>query len=185
VTQWIERQKQAAVLDEDESTYLDRISDWQTRAQQEAEQHSHASTKKAVRECPPTDSEAGALYQLFALRAETVYHVAREELERASEVDALELQDVLQEAYVLYQRSMVQYDPERGTLKNYLAHALRQRIKGYIQRHSATTSEDGESEVADGAAVAPGFSIPALYEELKEEGRVAAEAEELHNRITP
>lgn len=184
MTEWIKRQIQAAVLDEDEATYLDRISDWQARAQQEAEQHDHASTKKAVQNCPPTDSEAGALYQLFASKAETVYHVAREELEHASETNALTLEDILQEAYVLYQRSMVRYDPERGTLKNYLAHALRQRIRDYIEKHSATTSED-ESEVTDTEAVAPGFSIPALYNELKEEGRVADTAEQLHDRITP
>jgi len=184
VTEWIKRQRQAAVLDEDEATYLDRISDWQARAQKEAEQHSHASTKKAVQNETPTDFEAGALYQLFALRAETVYHVAREELEHASETNALTLEDALQEAYVLFQRAMVQYDPKRGPLDLYLAHALKQRIRDYVEKHSATTSED-ESEVADTEAVAPGFSIPALYNELKEEGRVADAAEQLHDRITP
>jgi len=185
VSQWIERQRQAAVLNANEATYLRRIEGWQERAQAEAEKHSNASTKKAVRECPPTDSEAGALYQLFAGKAETIYHVAREELERASETNALTLEDALQEAYVLFQRAMVQYDPERGDLKNYLAHALRQRIRDYIERHSHQTSEDGESDVADAEAVAPGFSIPALYEELKSEGRVAAEAGELHDKLTP
>lgn len=183
MSNWIAQQQQTAPLDEDVDTYLERIEAWQRRAQKEAEEHSYASTKKAVEEEPPTGDEARALYHLYARHAETIYHVCQQELERASETDALTLEDVLQEAYPRFMRAMVSYDRERGELKMYLAHALRQRIKDYVKANREET-DDSEQEQPDDSPIAPGFDIPRLYDEMVEEGRVPRKAERLHDTLT-
>lgn len=175
---WIDEHQ----ADGDEATYLDRIKSWQERAQEAATRYTSAATKKALEDEPPRDDEARALYHLYALHAETVYHVCRQELERASNTEALTLEDVLQESYPRFLRAMVQYDRERGELDLYLAHALRQRVQDYI--HSQAEQKEEEQEQEDTAPIAPGFDLPSIYRELKAEGRVPRNAKRLHDTLT-
>jgi DNA-directed RNA polymerase specialized sigma24 family protein len=42
----------------------------------------------------------------------------------------------MQEAYVLFLRCLVRYDPAKGSLDTYLKHALRSRITDYLRSRS-------------------------------------------------
>lgn len=187
MTEWINRQKRAAANDlAPNDELLDRIEEWQERAAAVADEHAQNQTKRAVQECPPGDVAAGALFGLFARHAETIWHVCNEQMERASEVEALTLEDVLMEAYPLYIRAMVRYDPARGPLDLYLASALSRRVQIYIASHAHESAEEGaETEVEDAETIAPGYNIPELYEELIAEGAVPERAAEVYDRLHP
>jgi len=183
---WIERQREAAILDEDEQTYLDRISDWQARARAEADKHNTHQNKRAVQNCPPSDAEAGALFCLFATWADRVYGIAKHTLQSHSETGhtdepGLELEDLLQEGYILFQRAMVRAESE-----NEMASRLRARMAEYCKSQLVERDDpDDRSPVGDDHEVAPGFSIPALYNELKEEDRLPRRAERLWDQLRP
>lgn len=184
MTDWITQQQQNIDVEADIENHLAQISDWQERAQAVAAEASHNSTKRAVEECPPEGDEARAIYHLFALHAETIWHVCNTALEQTAETDAVSLEDVLQEAYPLFQRCLVSYDPDRGPLDLYLANALKRRVQIYLGSASHETTDD-EQEVEDEGRVAPGYDLPALYDELVEDGRVPESAVEVYDRLHP
>lgn len=184
MSDWINRQRKRAVLDTDEDELLQRISDWQSRARAAANDHSRHQTKKALRDEPPRDSEAGAIYQLYAMHSDTIWHVCHEELSKASQTEAITIEDVLAEAYVLFQRALIQYDQDRGKLKTYLGRALRRRVQIYIDGHSHETTESDDREEED-KGFAPGFNLGEIYQELVDEGRVSTDAQELFEKHAP
>lgn len=150
-----------------------------------ADEANRSGTKIALEECPPSDEEARALFALFAIEADTVYFACKDAMERTPQVQALDLDDVLSESYVLFLRSMVRYDRERGELAPYLGHALRVRVKAYVKSMQHETSDEEDMEVEDVSRVAPGFDIPELYQELKDEGRLPSRAQELWDQLAP
>jgi len=186
---WIDRQKRAASSNASEEELLRRIESWKTRAQAAAAEHNHNQTKKALRDEPPTDAEAGAIYSLYAKHAETVFHVVRKvhnAYSRSGHADepTVSLEDTLQEAYVLFQRALVAYEGERD-LERHLRRAFRDRVQGYLDTR-LTASEDVEDEPKrTGRGAAAGFSIPTLYAELVNEGKVEEEAARLFDSIHP
>lgn len=181
---WIHQQQEHIDTGKDTAHYLAQISDWQARAQAVAAEASRNSTKKAVEECPPEGDEARAIYHLYAMHAETIWHVCNAALEQTSETDAVELEDVLQESYPLFQRALVSYDPDKGPLYLYLANALKRRVQIYLNSQSHETTDD-EAEVEDEGRVAPGYNLPELYSELVDEGSVPAEAVSIFDRLHP
>lgn len=178
---WIERQEQAIRPDTDPEALLETIEGWQERAQEVADK---SGTEEAIEKCPPSDEEARAIYQLFSVHAETIFHVCKTVLEKTPEVEALELEDVLQEAYPLFQRVLIRYERERGDLQLYLANALKAYVKRWVGGMQHETAEE-EATVEDRSKVAPGFDIPRLYNELREEDRLPRKAEELYDKLHP
>jgi DNA-directed RNA polymerase specialized sigma subunit len=154
---------------------MEELGDWQRRARQKAEQHSRHQCKKAVQETTPTDKEAEALFALYRKHKDDIKHWCRQALSKAQGT-TLTLDDVMAEAYILFQRSLVRYDEEKAGLRTYLQHDLRGRIRDYLE---AVTEEQGEQEEPEDRVVAPGFDLVEIYEELIDEGRVSEEAEEL------
>lgn len=187
---WIDRQRQAAGVtgDEDLTDALQAIEGWRARAREEADKHARHSTKKAVQNCPPTDNAARALFDIFAAHAERICHICRETHEvyttsSHSDEPSLDLEDLLQEAYPLFLRAMVRHE---GDVGDHLQRAFRDRVKDYIE--TILTERDDPDErgaLEDESRVAPGFDIPRLYNELREEDRLPRKAERAYDRLHP
>jgi len=186
VNDWIEDQRAAARVsaEDDIEPHLRRIEDWQKRARAVANNEGRHATKTAVQECPPTDAEARALHTIYAIEADTVYHICREaysaymQSSHAQEPH-LSLDDVLVEAYPLYLRAMVRYQGTRP-LEKHLLVALRNRVRDYLEsKLSVPDDPDGRPELEDRDPVAPGFDLVEIYAELVEEGQVSDRAREL------
>jgi len=165
----------------------DLIEEWQRRAQQAAEKHDRHACKHAVQEVTPTNEEAQALYSLYDEHKADIEDWCREALAKAQGEDAppLELQDLMVEAYVLFQRSLVRYDSGKSSLRTYLQHDLRGRIRDYLKAMSEDRRPRTESKREDRSAIAPHFDVPSIYAELVEEGRVSRTAGRLWRRASP
>jgi RNA polymerase sigma factor (sigma-70 family) len=139
-----------------------------------------------VKQVTPTDSEARALYELYSQHEEDIESWCKSALTKAQGEDAppVGLEDLMAESYVLFQRSLVRFDPEQSSLRTYLQHDLRGRIRDYLRSMSGERKEREESH-PDRAAVAPKFHLPELYEELVDDGRVPAEAARIYSRLHP
>jgi DNA-directed RNA polymerase specialized sigma24 family protein len=164
----------------------DLIEQWQTRAQREADLHARHACKRAVKKVTPTDEEARALYELYAEHESDIREWCKDALTKAQGEDAppVGLEDLMAESYVLFQRSLVRYDPEQSSLRTYLQHDLRGRIRDYLRSVSRQTAER-EEQRPDEASAAPKFHLDELYAELVDEGRVPAEVARIYKRLHP
>jgi len=171
--------------------HLDKLRSWQRRAQAAADDASHNGTKQAVEETTMTDAEREAAGQLFSALEDTIFRVCehsyRKAIESEGEKPAVELEDVLQETYVLFLRSLVRYDPEKSDLQTYLLHALRRRVEVYLRSRSERRQEDDRPPVRnserfqghstqDGKGpeidILSGFDVIEIVNELVEEGHL-------------
>lgn len=186
--QWIHEQRRNAGVDpgEDPAPYLKRIELWQERAQEVADNCTHNELKTAVCEVPPTDDEAQALYELYALWAESIYaitmHTHQSHAQNgAADEPVASPHDLIQESYVLFQRAMV-----RSTTKEKMTSRLRARMAEHV-RTQLTVEDDPDNRhaVEDREAIAPGYNLPQLYDELHDEGRLSRRAEKLWERLHP
>lgn len=190
---WIGRQRRTAGVggpeDEDLSDALDAIEEWKQDARKEAEEHSRHSTKKAVQNCPPTDTAAPALFRIFAVHAEQVFHICREAhvvYTQSAHADepGLDIEDLLQEAYPLYLRAMVRHKDRE--VSDHLQRAFRDRVKDYVETVLTERDDpDDRPELEDESHVAPGYDLPKLYKELREEDRLPKRAERAYDRMHP
>ncbi|MCS4087289.1 hypothetical protein GGQ10_002115 [Salinibacter ruber] len=165
----------------------DQVKKWQARAREEAQKHSRHELKKAVQNTTPTDEEARALYELYAEHESDIREWCKNALAKAQGEDAppVGLEDVMAEAYILTQRSLVRFEPEEAGLRTYLQHDLRGRIRDYLSSMSEERRERSETKQESRSAIAPGFDLAAVYSGLVDEGKVPAEAADLYNRLHP
>lgn len=166
----------------------EHIEQWQTRARREAERHDHHACKRAVQETTPTDEQARSLHKLFAEHREDIRHWCKTALDKIEGQDrpSVDIEDLMAEAYILMQRSLVRYDPEKAGLRTFLQHDLRGRIRDYLRsvsHESVAGTERPERE--DREPIAPGFDIPQIYRELVQEGRVSPAAARLWRQAHP
>lgn len=163
------------------------IESWQARAREEAKKHSRHELKKAVQNTTPTDEEARALYDLYAENKDDIVQWCENALAKAQGEDAppIRLEDVVSEAYVLFQRSLVRFETQEAGLRTYLQHNLRGRIRDYLSSMSEERRERSETKQENRSAIAPGFDLAAVYSGLVDEGKVPAEAADLYNRLHP
>ncbi|MCS3827426.1 hypothetical protein GGP85_002896 [Salinibacter ruber] len=188
---WIKQQRQAAgvTADKDLTTALQAIEGWKEKAREEAQRHARHATKEAVQNCPPADGAARALFDIFATHAERIFHICRQAHEvyttsSHSDEPALDLDDLLQEAYPLFLRSMIRHT-DRG-VGDHLQRAFRDRVRDYVET-TLTERDDPDDRPAlkDESRVAPGFDIPRLYQELRESDRLSRRAERAYDRLHP
>lgn len=188
---WIDKQQQAAGVtsETDLTEALEAIEEWKGEAREEAERHARHATKEAVQNCPPEEGAARALFDVFAAHAERIFHICREAHEvymtsSHSDEPSLDLEDVLQEAYPLFLRAMVRHeDREVG---DHLQRAFRDRVRGYIETTlTERDDEDDRPALADDSKVAPGFNVPRVYNELREEDRLPRRSQKAYNRLHP
>lgn len=165
--------------------HLRALESWQVQARRVAEEASRHGNKQAVQEVVPGPAAAEALYGLFARHAEDIWHVCREihnQYVQSSHADepSLSLEDLLQEAYPLYQRAMVQAEGKYEMLNR-----LEARMAEYV-RSQLVTRDDPEArpEVASEPASAE-VDLVAMYDCLCDEDRVPDEAADLWDRIKP
>jgi hypothetical protein len=97
----------------------------------------------------------------------------------------LQLEDMVQEAYILFQRVLVSYHQDKD-LEDHLRSALPQRIKRYLQSRSEELDDrprrEGDRQPVrnrrESRSFAPGYDIPAITAELIQSGRLATGSEE-------
>lgn len=183
MSEWADRHREAAPDLSD--MHLRALEDWQAQAQAVAEEASRHGNKAAVQQVTPGPAAAEALYALFARHAEDIWHVCREIHHRyvqSSHADepGLALEDLLQEAYPLFQRAMVQADGKYAMLNR-----LEARMADYV-RSQLITHDDPEArgEVASEPASVE-VDLVAMYDRLSEQGRVPGEAAQLWEQIKP
>jgi hypothetical protein len=188
--QWIQRQRDAARVSEGDEPDMDAIKAWQEEARTVADEAGRHGTKKAVQECPPSDEAARALFEAFAIEAEVVFHVCREAYQAYTDSGHedephLSLEDLLQEAYVLFQRSMVRFQGER-TLERHVRRPFRDRVRAYLDAQLSTYDDpENRPAVEDQAAFAPGYDMAGIYDELREEDRLPKRADRLWREAYP
>lgn len=96
--------------------------------------------------------DAHRLYQQHRAEIKEICRHAYEKTTRSSEQPPLDLEDVLQESYLLFLRCLVRYDPEQGGMDTYLRHALRSRVTDYLRSRSTRQAEPEESRSRGQAA---------------------------------
>lgn len=188
---WTEKQRQAAgvTADTDLTTALEAIEGWKEKAREEAQRHSRHSTKKAVQNCPPGEGAARALFDVFAVHAERIFHICRQAHEiyatsSHSDEPSLDLDDLLQEAYPLYLRAMVRHDDRE--VGEHLQRAFRDRVRDYVETILTDRDDpDDRDPVVDESRVAPGFDIPRLYNELRAADRLSRRSQRAYRRLHP
>lgn len=165
----------------------EHIEQWQERAQAAAEEFERHACKRAVQEVTPTDREARELYELYSQHESDIEKWCETALAKAQGEDAppASLEDLVSESFILFQRSLVRYNPEEASLRTFLQHDLRGRIRDYLTAISEQSRPRSESKRRDRGAIAPGFDVPSIYSELVEEGRVSRAAERLWRRASP
>jgi hypothetical protein len=186
---WIQQKRDQANLEpsrEDSEALLEKIKGWQRDAQEVASKASYHQLKKAVQEVPPNDLEAQYLFKLYALWADAIYgicvHTYRTHSHNAAaDEPVVSLKDLLQESYILFQRAMV-----RSTTKEKMRSRLRARMAEHV-RTQMTVEDDPEERTPEEAtdAIAPGFDLPEIYQELVDENRVSQESAKIWRRLKP
>ncbi len=116
----------------------------------------------------PKEREAAG--QLFALLHDVIQDICHYVLR--SYESALQAEGLFHASYEHFLRALVRYDPSRGELEGYLRHALRARLKRYVQS-SSTPSADTESRKEVPATTDfRRIDIVAITQELAEEGQL-------------
>lgn len=161
---------------------LDKIKGWQKRAQKEAEKHDSCALKRAVKNVVPDREERQALYELFQEHKDYIDYLCLQVLPNKSR---LTVKDLQQEAYILFQRSMVRYDENESSLTTWLGLDLKGLLFKYVKRHDMeTVGENQEKYVGSHNDFNPSLSIPKIYEELIDEGKINDDVAEMYNRMT-
>ena len=163
--------------------YITQLSDWQVRARTAAEDHDHNETKRAVNEVEMTKPEREAAGHLFSLMENTIHEVCSHALKKTRQAPTqppLELQDVLQESYILFLRALVHFDPEKGSLRTYLLHALRSRVTDYLRSksHEIDDRREEDREPLPSRSSLPGFDVPKIVDEMVEDGQLSSTEQE-------
>lgn len=188
MNEWIERQRAAAGVrpGDDPTPHLDKIAEWQSRAREVADEASQHGNKKAVREVTPDAEEARAIFRLYALWAEDIWHTAKDIYDsyvQSGHADepSLTLDDALQESYPIFQRAMVQAETKHGALNR-----LEARLAEYVESQLVIPENpDEHSPVEDRDPIAPGFDLVKVYDELHREGKLPGRAAALWERLGP
>ena len=152
---------------------INKIRPWQMRAREIADEADTAGTKKAVQETEMTEEEREAARQLFASYHDTIEEVCRFMLRNqqpGEKTPPLQLDDLLQESYVHFLRALVRYDPGRGELDQYLRHALRSRLKRYVQSKSTRREDREERDPIPSTTSFRRYDVVAITQELVDEG---------------
>jgi len=178
--------------DTDPSPYLETIRYWQKRAQEVADQESRWQTKIAVQKVKPHPKEAQAIYKLFAINARTIYFVCRDAWESYTysehrDEPHMTLEDLLSEAYILWQRSLVRYDGDGDrSLTRLVRGGLRDRVRDFLEtKLSIPDDPESRREIGDTAPAAPTFRMADLYQDLVDNGVVSEIARKLWNDLNP
>ncbi|WP_251961551.1 hypothetical protein [Salinibacter ruber] len=185
---WIHCKRKQAGVDPDKhdpEPLLEEIEPWQARAQQVAEEASRHELKTAVKKVPPSVVEAKTLFQLYALWAGPIYgicvHTYQTHVQNAAADEPVAgLEDLLQESYILFQRAMV-----RSTTKEKMRSRLRARMAEHVRTQMTIEDDpDDRRRQPDRSAIAPGFDLKEIYQELVDEGKVSRRAAQLWQRLT-
>lgn len=180
---WIERHKEAAPDLSD--AHLRAFEQWQREARAVADVASRHSNKKAVEEVTPGPAAAEALYGLFAKHAEDIWHTCREihtKYVQSSHADepGLSLDDLLQEAYPIFQRAMV-----RAEGKYQMLNRLEARMADYVRSQLVTHDDPGSRRDIEGSTAAADVDLVAMYDDLCTQNDVPDEAADLWEEIKP
>jgi len=173
-------------MTDDIHDHLDALSDWQERAQQAAEQHDHDETVKAVQEVEMTEAEreaAGHLYAALHDTIEQVCEIAYRKADRDQYRPTLELEDLLHESYILFLRALVGYDPDQGDLDTYLLHALRRRVRVYLESKSTDVDTRDEEDRTPQPSVTEmrQIDVVAVVQEMLDNGRLDGDQDRLES----
>jgi RNA polymerase sigma factor (sigma-70 family) len=176
---------------EPESADLLRIlSSWHARAQSAAQRHATHATKRAVRQTEMSEAEQAAAHALYREHKGLIRRICSAALSKARqspEQPPLSLPDLMQEAYVLFLRALVRYDPAKGSMDTYLKHALRSRITDYLRSRSERVAAPGRD--SSGPAPEPDRSghqsvdMGSVAEELLEEYDLPERARHMWQRL--
>ena len=180
---WTTTHREAAGVgeDTDAAPYLDAIKDWQEEAQ--ALGYRYHKNKRALEDCPPPPDVQDALYALFAIWSPHIHYHCRLALEShthstAADEPALQLDDLLQDAWTLFLRAMVP-----STTRDEAMGRLRARLAEHVRTHLVLDDDPEQRDPVPSADyAAPGFNVPRLYDELRQEGRLSNRAEQLWDR---
>jgi RNA polymerase sigma factor (sigma-70 family) len=157
---------------------LSALADWRARAREEAAQHPQHQAKRAVQATEMTEAERTAAGALFEAASEDIRTICRVAYGKArGQVRGLSVEDVYQEAYVLFLRALVHYDPEKASLKTYLYHALRSRVTEYLRTRSAAAPPE-TLPAQPSRPEAREVDVHAITGRLVEEGRLAGSERE-------
>jgi hypothetical protein len=188
VNSWTDQHQHAAgvAATTDATPHLQAIKGWQQRARAAAAEHRYHQNKQALADCPPPPDVQQALYTLFAIWAPDIHYLCRSALDAhthnaAADEPGLELDDLLQEAWELFLRAMIPSDTKHEALGR-----LRARLAERV-RSQLVLDDDPElrGPVPDTDYTAPGFDVPGLYDELREDDRLPKAAERLWDRAFP
>ena len=130
--------------------HLATLSDWIHRAQQQAACYHYNETKQAVRAVRMQPNEADAAAHLYELHSDLIRALASEEYRKRSgsrHGPGVDVDDVVQEAYILMLRSLVRYSG--SDFRTHLRSALRDRIRTYLDSrlYQSAGSTDDRPEV--------------------------------------
>ncbi|AFH22439.1 hypothetical protein OSG_eHP25_00090 [environmental Halophage eHP-25] len=170
-------------VDKQTEHYLNQLDDWFSEVKEKKSQYRRHQAKKAVREMNPSESEADSLYSLFALHAETIYYACKKGLQSYTksgyeDAPGIELKDVLQEAYILFLRSLAGYDRNGASLDNYLENDLPGRIRDYLRTQLRVPDEpENRNPVSEDTFGGVNVSIPGVYDDVV--GYLSEDAQEL------
>jgi len=121
--------------EEEPTTLLDALSDWQRWARVVADEAGQHGTKKAVERVRMTEEEQKAVSRLYAGHQAIIEGICRDAYDarvRAKEDEpSVSLEDVEQEAYILLLRALVRHEGKRD-FERFLRRPFRDRVQDYL-----------------------------------------------------
>jgi hypothetical protein len=181
---WAQRHRQAAA-DLSPSAVRRLTRQWMGRARSVKQQHSYHAAKKAVRECSPSPDESRALHALFASEAETIFYICRDAAR--SVTGPLGVEDVLQDAWPLFLRALLAWQPGQRTLRLHLRRTFRDKVRDHVATADESPAPDPDHRApqtgpthSDGA-----IELARVYDALAEAGRLPDAAETLWREHRP
>ena len=171
----------------DTQDHIATLKDWISKAREEAQRHDRHQTKQAVQNQPMSAEESEAAGHLFALHEDIIFSIAKEEYDKRQVGHAdrvgVELDDVLQESYILMLRALVMY--KGGTFRNHLRNAFRDRLRDYLDSQlqvydpgEANRPAIPNNSTAGRSTALPGFQVHSIVGDMVEDGDLSSTAEE-------
>jgi hypothetical protein len=167
---------------------LSALSTWLDKAKEEARRHGrHNRTMKAVQNTALSTREREAMSFLYDYYSPVIAELCQQAYSKArtgTYQPTLELEDLVQEAFILFQRVLVAYDG--GDLEDHLRSALPQRVKRYLQSRSEELDDRPRREEdrqpvrnrRESRSFAPGYDLSAITDNLIKSGRLATGSDE-------